>query len=52
MKGSFSPTSPLMIGVPRVSAPTAEPIVAMPTFAMTEVPIPARMIGAATQRHP
>src|SRR6266567_5658432 len=46
-KGSLLATRPLKIGVPRVKAPTVEPMVAVPIAIVTETRTPARMTGAA-----
>ncbi len=46
-KGSLSATKPSKIGVPKVNAPTVDPIVAVPMAIVTETRIPARMTGAA-----
>jgi hypothetical protein len=42
------PASPSKIGVPKVSAPTVEPIVAVPMAIVTDTRTPARMTGAAS----
>jgi len=48
--GNLLPASPSKIGVPRVRAPTVEPIVAVPIAIVTDTLTPARITGAASGR--
>ena len=45
--GNLSAANPSKIGVPRVKAPTVEPIVAVPIAILTDTCGPAKIAGAA-----